>query len=1834
MAEFKISRIRYNWRGNWVTGTTYNRDDVIKFGAKSWVCIRQHTAGVFEDDYTYLAPGNTLPSPAWEKMTDGFVWRRDWTPSTLYNVGDIISYGGSLYSCKTSYTSGAFFDTGIANWDVYANQAAWNRAWAAATRYGIGDVVKYNGIVYICTAGHTSQTITVGLEGDIDKWSIVYQNIEYRGDWATATRYRLNDLVRYGATIWRCNTGHTASTTFTAAYFNLEFLGSQLVGTWNTGTYYSRGDIVSRGGDLFIANTNSVSQNPSDSIYQPVGTPAWAFLCTATKFRNEWVTTTNYRPGEVVRRGGQLYKALVDTTDDLSSLDYLDTSNWELIVPGDSFKNTWTATVADDEGVFSYYAVGDIVTFEGSAWRCNVHHFASDQNYPSLDNGSGNLYWDLLIQAGPNTGLREKGDLLAYGRSRTITGDGSTLNETAVLIGEPGKILTIDDEDNLFYAGWGNVQRNFYVSSSTGVDDIVDPDRGINFFKPWKTIRYACEQVEAAGYTTGGTTINVWTGTYDEILPIIIPAKTGIVGSETRTVTVRPNQPIAALASDSTYTIEVLQRISALLFSLFRGTAITATIGNTQVQNTDTTSSDAVAVITQTLIQNIIDYITFYINGTGSEPVLSGTNTVTTDGERLAATEILTNNLEFLAAEGVALMQYSHSTYEFDSALCARDTRRFVEALAYDLSYPGNYKSLMAARYYKNAVLGSETEDMFYVRDATGIRNMTLAGLTGTLSPPLVNELYRRATGGAYVSLDPGWGPADSRTWIVTRSCYVQNVATFGYAAIGQKIDGSLHNGGNKSIVSNDFTQVISDGIGAWVLNGGRAELVSVFTYYSHIGYFAEQGGVIRATNGNNSYGTFGALADGNDPTETPSSGTVNNRTSQATVVSAFAGESTNQILIFEYGNAGQNYTTATYNVIGSGTGASVIQEEIRDNAVFEVHSTVTVGGGYTQIGNNAQTGGLTTITLSSNDTNEEANLLGLRIILTSGGGTGQYGYVQAFNSTTKVLTVYKESTGTPGWDHVIPGWPLATLLTTSTTYRIEPRPIFSAPEYNATAITFPVTSSWADIIYGEVDVGLRYVTGSSGTGTVVTDDGLVATPAVWAITTSGRNYSVSLYEAGAGYADEDIITVLGTSLGGVSPDNDITIRVKSISNDSTNSILTFTYEGVAASGTFVITDAAGNKNLYSKNGTDWVEGNGLPVVGNWKAAATGEKRFVALCNATATAASSVDGITWTPRALPALRNWNAVIYGNGIFLAVAGDQNAGAFSINGGTTWASTTLPTAGDSTINEWVDVTYGKNQFVAVANSNNLVAIGTYSTISGTWTWASSIMDTIADSSQQDWVGIAYGNNRYVAISSQGSVSYSFDGYDWYSATMPSQDGSTIMNWKSIKYAQGVFFAICDTGARDIGGDPTTGPSDYAATSPDGIVWTSRTLPIPASWTAVGFGNPDITTDGVTNKINNSPVWILVSSDGVNSGVKVSTGATVQGRAVIESGILASVKIWDPGSGYTSAPTLTLTDPNKTSSAVVTNRLGDGVLTQPSWINRGVGYRTSTTDVTINGDGYADAIPTFRFVTLSNMLKLPKPGAQLRFTGNSEVYKVVVILDDPSPVNDLYTATFQISPYLTLADDLQHGTTVSIRERYSQIRITGHDFLDIGTGNAEDTNYPALYSTANFFSAPENEIVESNGGKVFYTSTDQSGNFRTGELFSVEQASGTVTISADFFDLKGLTELALGGVRLGGSATVIREFSTDALFTADSNNIIPTQRAIKAYLSNRLNIGGADLLTASFIAGTVRVGSTEINSSTGSTVLFPTVVNFDGSSNIYGSILAQNVFYQSFGNDINRV
>ncbi len=135
------------------------------------------------------------------------------------------------------------------------------------------------------------------------------------------------------------------------------------------------------------------------------------------------------------------------------------------------------------------------------------------------------------------------------------------------------------------------------------------------------------------------------------------------------------------------------------------------------------------------------------------------------------------------------------------------------------------------------------------------------------------------------------------------------------------------------------------------------------------------------------------------------------------------------------------------------------------------------------------------------------------------------------------------------------------------------------------------------------------------------------------------------------------------------------------------------------------------------------------------------------------------------------------------------------------------------------------------------------------------------------------------------------------------------------------------------------------------------------------------------------------------------------------------------------------------------------------------------------------------------------------------------------------------------------------------YSQVRLTGHDFLNIGTGSKTQTNFPGLPLVDN---AQGNEVTEDFPGRVFYVSTDQDGNFTVGRYFKVNQATGSTTLNASSFDLSGLTSLRLGsiGAQIGES---ISEFSSDVTLSANSNSKVATQKATKAYVDDKTKSKG---------------------------------------------------------------
>jgi len=393
--------------------------------------------------------------------------------------------------------------------------------------------------------------------------------------------------------------------------------------------------------------------------------------------------------------------------------------------------------------------------------------------------------------------------------------------------------------------------------------------------------------------------------------------------------------------------------------------------------------------------------------------------------------------------------------------------------------------------------------------------------------------------------------------------------------------------------------------------------------------------------------------------------------------------------------------------------------------------------------------------------------------------------------------------------------------------------------------------------------------------------------------------------------------------------------------------------------------------------------------------------------------------------------------------------------------------------------------------------------------------------------------------------------------------------------------------------------------AASSPDGVNWTSRTLATSASWNDVAFGS-----------ISGAPLWVAVAS-ATATAQSIETGATAIGRAVVSSGQLAQIRIVEPGSGYASAPAITITDPNNTVEATFEVRIGDGVLGNPSFSNRGTGYATAT--ITATGDGYADSYQVGAYIYINNMTAIPTNGSNVQIAGIDGIWYKLVNLTEQAGTAGNYSARIQVSPVIGIAESPNHAAAVTMRIRFSQVRLTGHDFLDIGTGNQTDTNYP---NTPVYDPVPANETVDSGGGRVFYTSTDQDGNFRVGDLFSVEQSTGSATLNADAFNLSGLNELQLGAVSLGSSNTAISEFSTDATFAANSDSIVPTQKAIKSYIASQIGGGGSSIVANSLSVGNTYLTGTSISAVTGA-VDFTSNINF--TRGITGTLLALNFYLQ---------
>lgn len=214
MTAIDLGRLRFYHQGAYSGATTYEINDVVSYGGKSYVYIN-----------TTNASGN-LPTNTtyWRVMSEGQDYKGNWATTTAYVVDDIVVRGGSTYICLVAHTSGTFAtDLAASKWESFVRGLRNRGSWLANTAYLKDDVV-YNGIDYsIATSDFTSNS-----PGFADETAGRWETIVNGADPIPAQTGNMGKLLT--------TDGSNASWTNSPSISSLAVSGNTFVGA-NAGTF-------------------------------------------------------------------------------------------------------------------------------------------------------------------------------------------------------------------------------------------------------------------------------------------------------------------------------------------------------------------------------------------------------------------------------------------------------------------------------------------------------------------------------------------------------------------------------------------------------------------------------------------------------------------------------------------------------------------------------------------------------------------------------------------------------------------------------------------------------------------------------------------------------------------------------------------------------------------------------------------------------------------------------------------------------------------------------------------------------------------------------------------------------------------------------------------------------------------------------------------------------------------------------------------------------------------------------------------------------------------------------------------------------------------------------------------------------------------------------------------------------------------------------------------------------------------------------------------------------------------------------------------------------------
>jgi hypothetical protein len=770
-----------------------------------------------------------------------FKWRGDWSTSTGFLIDDVVKYGGNTYVCIVNHTSqstspGFYTDLSAVKWSLQAESLFFKGTYAASTHYKLNDVVKYGARQFRCTTQHTSAATVGGVAIlNASNFELYIDATDYKGTYTTSTYYKVNDVVKYGASLWICTTAHTSSasaSSFNESNFASYTEGLQFEDSWSSGAAYEKGDIVTYGGYAYVA-----AQEVALGQAAPLASGAnWDLIVPGFNATGDYSISTAYKTGDTMQFGGWSYVCVTDTS--LGQNPYSHSAKWTVINEG--FK--WNGTYS----IVTIYYKGDVVEYNSSSYVAIEH---SIQN---ITPGTNATKWQLIAAGDSNAVLTQRGDISVRNASAP----------TRLPIGVAGAQLTSDGFDPV----WKNPTNRqvLYVSN-----DGSDTNPGTEIL-PFKTIKYGLTQTGRGDVTdfdistiSGGT--GGIAGTYDvtgtggtgtgftarvtidgssiPIIDITNGGKNYVAGD---TITIPTSQIGGTPATNITFTVKSVNAGDVLYVRNGSYREITplrippfVTVRGDSLRSTEirpaTGSSSTIATVTRVS------------GGTGGT---AGTYTYVQQASTTGS------------GKGVRLkVVYDGSSNPTVTVLHG----------GYDYAV-GNTITINAALYLgggTNLVVSVTTLEnnnagyCFLTANGANVEYFAFRGFTGLQTHS--SQTYTGGHGAVIVSLDP-------EELITNTSPYIQNCTSFNDNAVGIKIDGLIHPSGtsNRSILANDFTQINSDGIGVWALNGGRGEMVSVFTYYCQKSFYTSAGGFLRGLNCSSAYGEQAIVAEGELAAEVP----------------------------------------------------------------------------------------------------------------------------------------------------------------------------------------------------------------------------------------------------------------------------------------------------------------------------------------------------------------------------------------------------------------------------------------------------------------------------------------------------------------------------------------------------------------------------------------------------------------------------------------------------------------------------------------------------------------------------------------------------------------------------------------------------------------------------------------------------------------------------------------------------------------------------------------------------------------------------------------------------